>query len=182
MKVRQLTLCIAIFLLSCATVSLSRQRVAANGAEAGGLPAGATRCDLSLPLQIDLIPIETVPPGQTTRFQVDVQSGLDPDRISNMWVEYEYPGQAGKAPEMAADRREVRRSGHTRLEFGLVIPGTESYRIRARVMVLLNDGHLISQTATRWINADARAPEDMIGRIMNPDGSGIRVYQGLTVR
>jgi Flp pilus assembly protein CpaB len=63
------------------------------------------------------------------------------------------------------------------------VPDESRYAIRARLIVHLTNGKTISQTAIRWIDLGAEdPPEGMIGRIVNPDGTAIRVYQGETVR
>jgi hypothetical protein len=56
-------------------------------------------------------------------------------------------------------------------------------RIRARYVVELKNGSRIAQTAVRWVNlGDEDVPEGMIWRIQNPDGTGVRVYRGVTTK
>jgi hypothetical protein len=75
------------------------------------------------------------------------------------------------------------KSGRSHLEFGVIVPDESRYSIHARLIVRLTNGKTISQTAVRWIDLGAEdPPEGMIGRIVDPDGAAIRVYQGVTVR
>ena len=84
---------------------------------------------------------------------------------------------AGREPQGLA------KSGRSRLEFAVTVPDESRYSIRARLIVRLTNGKTISQTAVRWIDLGAEdPPEGMIGRIVDSDGVGIRVYQGITVR
>jgi hypothetical protein len=146
------------------------------------LPQGATRCDLSVPIQIKLVQLEEVRAGLPARFQVEIESDLDPDLVRDMRVEYDIPEKVRRVANAASAPQHLSRAGHSRLELGVIIPDQDRYRLRARLFVRLKDGRTISQTAVRWINSDKQPPEGMIGRIPLPDGSGIRVYRGVTIR
>lgn len=146
------------------------------------LPPGATRCDLSVPVQIKLVLLDDSRAGLPARFQVEVESDLDPDLVREMWVEYDIPEKVRRVPNAASAPQRLNRAGHSRLEFGVIVPDQDRYRIRARLFVRFADGRTISQTAFRWINSDKRPPEGMIGRIPRPDGTGIRVYRGVSIR
>ena len=167
---------LTIFILACALSSLFARLRAEDR------PPGATHCDLSIPIQIELVPVEEPQVGRPAQFQVHIESALDPDLVKNLWVEYDLPQGVRRIPSAAGTRQELRRSGHSRLDLGVIIPDDAPRRIRARLVVQLNDGRTISQTATKWINPDTRPPEGMTGRIANPDGTAIRIYQGVTVR
>ncbi len=144
-------------------------------------PPGATHCDIALPVHIELVPTNSPETGRTANFQVRIESALDPDIVESTWVEYEVPPGAGRTgspvgPGMLA------KSGRTSLELRVTPPDRLPYAVRARVVVQFVDGSTISQTATRWINLrENDIPEGMIGRVANPDGTAIRIYQG-TVR
>ena len=65
----------------------------------------------------------------------------------------------------------------------LVFPREDRYEIRARLVLELADGKTIAQTAVRYVELGAaRPPEGMIGRIVDSNGNGVRVYQGVAVR
>jgi len=146
------------------------------------LPAGATRCDLSVPIQIKMVQLDDARAGLPARFQVEIESDLDPDLVRDIWVEYDFPEKVRSVANAASAPQHLNRAGHSRLELGVIVPDQDRYRLRARLFVRLTDGRTISQTAVRWINSDKRPPEGMIGRIPRPDGSGIRVYRGVTTR
>lgn len=145
-------------------------------------PAQATHCDLSIPLQISLTPLNEPGVGGTARFAVSTESGIDPDLVKRMWVEYELPERMRPNRAYLEDREIPRMARESRHELGVLVPDQGRYPIRARLMVELVDGKTISKTATRWINLGNSAPEGMLGRMVDPDGTGIRVYQGVTVR
>ncbi|HYK89647.1 MAG TPA: hypothetical protein VE398_12800 [Acidobacteriota bacterium] len=148
----------------------------------GPRPANATPCALTVPIRISLTPLNEPGAGGTARFSVSVESGVDPDLVRRMWIEYEIPERMRRGRESPANRELPRTAAKNRDEFNVGIPDQGRYAIRARLMVELTDGNTISRTATRWINLGNTAPDGMIGRITDPDGTGIRVYQGDTER
>ncbi len=142
-----------------------------------------TQCDPSLPIRIELIPENQPLVGQTARFRLEVDSDLDPDLVLDMRVEYETPPRLQMRADLSNDPQTLAKSGRSRLRLGVIVPDEARYSIRARLIVRLMDGKTISQTAVRWIDLGAEdPPEGMIGRIVDPDGTGIRIYQGTTVR
>jgi hypothetical protein len=179
---------IALAVLTAAAVDSLQIREEARGQEKiparyAGLPEGATHCDPSLPIFIELNLLGKIAVGQAVRFEVKVESVLDPDLIKTTWVEYEVPKRIRRIANLADRQQLLERSGKGRAELGLVVPDETRYQIRARFVVQLIDGRTITQTAVRWIDlGDEDPPEGMIGRIISPDGTGIRVYNGATVR
>lgn len=168
------------FLLAAALFSVGPCLEARNGSST---PAGATQCDPSLPIRIELVPENEPRPGQTARFRVEVESLLDPDQVRDMRIEYRTSDRLRL--RTLADGRDAapRRSGRTDLGIEVVVPDESRYSVRARLIVEFTDGRTIAQTAVRWIDlGEEDPPEGMAGRIVDPDGTGIRVYQGMTVR
>lgn len=145
-------------------------------------PAEATQCGLSIPLQISLTLLNELSVGSTASFAVSIESGIDPDLVSKMWVEYEVPERMRRDREYLENREIPRTARTNRQQLAVIIPDKGRYQIRARLVVELVDGKTISKTATQWINLGNSPPEGMVGRIVDPDGTGIRVYQGVTVR
>jgi hypothetical protein len=145
-------------------------------------PAQATPCDLSIPLQISLTLLNEPGVGSTARFAASIESGIDPDLVKQMWVEYEVPERMRQSREYLENREIPRMARTSRQELAVVVPDKGRYQIRARLMVELVNGKTISKTATQWINLGNSPPEGLVGRIVDPDGTGIRVYQGVTVR
>lgn len=147
------------------------------------LPAEATRCDISIPITIRMEPLNQPEVGKAARFQVMVDSKIDPDLVEEMRVEYEMPERVRLAPGSNSSPALLARSGKSRLELAAIVPDQARYSIRARVIVNLRNGKTISQTAVQWIDLGSEdAPEGMIGRIVDPDGTGIRVYEGRVVK
>jgi hypothetical protein len=96
-----------------------------------------------------------------------------------------FPVDCVKGPraELLDTRDVIRRDRRGESRMALIIPDGARYQIRARIVVELRNGKTISQTAVRWIDlGEEDPPEGMLRRIVDPDGSGIRVYQGTTVR
>ncbi len=120
--------------------------------------------------------------GGTAGFSVDIRSGIDPDRVKRMWTEYEIPARLRLKQGYSEIREIPRLARENRDELRVGVPETGRYAIRARLVVEFADGTTISKTATRWINLGNAPPEGMTGRIVDPDGNGIRVYQGVTER
>jgi hypothetical protein len=143
--------------------------------------ATRTQCDPLIPLKVELVSLGEPSPGGLLQFQVDVQSGLDSDQIKSSHVEYEMPPALRHS--LASERDLPLLQGKARARIGVIIPDRQAYEIRARVVLELRNGATISQTAVRWVNAgpDYR-PDSMSGRIILPDGTGIRVYRGVTTR
>ena len=151
--------------------------------ESEALPATATRCDASIPIQIELTPLNQPSVGRPTRFRVSVMSSLDPDLVRDLQVIYELPARVRTIPQTRDASRVLQRSGQTDLELGILLPDEARYPVRARLVVHLANGRTISQTAVNWVGVSGEdRPEGMIGRIVDPDGTGIRVYRGETVR
>jgi hypothetical protein len=145
--------------------------------------ARRTHCDLSLPIRVELVPLSEPRVRQAARFRVEVESDLDPDLVQDARVEYELPDRVRMLDDARREPQGLAKSGPSRLEFAVIVPDESRYSIRARLIVRLTNGRTISQTAVRWIDLGAEdPPEGMIGRIVDPDGVGIRVYQGVTVR
>ena len=146
-----------------------------------GLPPGATRCEPSLPISVEILPLNQPAMGRPTRFGITVLSNLDPDLIQDMQLLYEVPArlrmtlQAGTAPQA------LHKSGRTDLELAVMLPDRDRYPVRARLVVRLADGKTLSRTAAYWVGiSEEDRPEGMIGRVVDPDGTGIRVYRGET--
>lgn len=149
---------------------------------AAPLPPGATHCDILLPIRIELVPLNSPEPGKTANFQVQVESSLDPDIVGRSWVEYEIPPAVRRSGSPVGPGL-LAKSGASVLDLAVEAPDRLPYAIRARLVVELTSGITISRTATRWINLREDAvPEGMIRRVVDPDGTGIRIYQGVTVR
>jgi hypothetical protein len=145
------------------------------------LPADATHCGPSLPINIELMPQNDVAAGNPVSFDVRIESRLDPDLVKDTWVEYEIPPRVRQMP--SASRSRLARSGRSLLALNVAPDDRAPHPIRARLVVQLADGQTISRTATRWINlTEDYRPDGMVGRIVDYDGTGIRVYQGATVR
>jgi hypothetical protein len=146
------------------------------------LPPSATHCDILLPIRIEIVPLNSPELGKTANFQVHVESSLDPDIVSWTWVEYEIPPAVRRSGSPVGPGL-LAKSGASVLDLAVEAPDRLPYAIRARVVVELTNGITISRTATRWINLREDAvPEGMIRRVVDPNGTGIRIYQGVTVR
>jgi hypothetical protein len=186
MNTKRFMLVLGGILLACALVSTSLQVEAQTGRLKKGsssLPPDATRCDISLPITVEMVPLNEPQVGQAARFEVLVNSRIDPDLGEEIRVEYELPERVRFAPGISSAPALLARSGRSRLELGAVVPDQARYPIRARVIVQLTNGKTVSQTAVRWIDLGSEdPPEGMIKRIVDPDGTGIRVYQGRTVK
>ncbi len=141
-------------------------------------PPHAARCDLSAPVEIELIPVDTFQVGRTARFQVRIESQIDPSLVQRMWVEYEIPERL-RAASGLSNRLEVLKSrGTQKYEYRVAVPDRKRYEVRARLKVQFVDGTTMGRTAVRFVDVGRNPPEGMVGRITNPDGTGIRVYQG----
>ena len=186
MNTKRLMLVLSGILLACTLVSTSLRVEAQTGRLAKGnhaVPPGATRCDISLPITVEMVPLNEPKVGQAARFEVLVNSRIDPDLVEDIRVEYELPQRVRFAPGVSSAPALLARSGRSRLELGAIVPDQARYRIQARVIVQLTNGKTVSQTAVRWIDLGQEdPPEGMIGRIVDPDGTGIRVYQGQAVK
>jgi hypothetical protein len=141
-----------------------------------------THCEPALPIQVKLVPLDSPAVGRTTRFQVVIDSRLDPDFVREIRMEYELPPQVRRPIAFLEKPEVLRKSGHSRLELGLIIPDESCYEIRARVIVILASGRTISQSAVHWVDlGEEDAPEGLIKRLLDKDGTGIRVYRGVRV-
>jgi len=151
--------------------------------QGGYLPPDATRCDPDIPISIELIPLNQPAVGRSTQFRVRVDSSLDPDRVRDIRLIYDIPERVRATTPAGVSSQVLRKSGRTETDLAVVLPDQARYPIRARVVVRLADGKVLSQTAVNWAGvASGDAPAGMIGRIVRPDGSGIRVYRGETVK
>lgn len=157
----------------------------------GSPPAGATRCNPSIPIRVELVPLNVPRVGEVARLEVRVESRLDPDLIREMRVEYELSPslrvESGDFEPGLGDARgprfriAARRS--SRLELGLRIPDEARHHLRARLVVELAGGQTMARTADHWIDlGDEDPPEAYLGRIEGPEGVGIRVYRGAPVK
>lgn len=185
MKTKRLLVIVGCAALACVS-AISLRVEAQTGFTVRGnssLPPDATRCDVSLPITVEMVPLNEPEVGQAAKFQVLVDSKIDPDLVESIRVEYELPDGIRLAPGTSSAPAALARSGKSRLELGAIIPDQARYALRARLIVQLTNGKSISQTAVRWIDLGPEdQPEGMIGRIVNPDGTGIRVYQGQAVK
>jgi hypothetical protein len=186
MTIRRLAAIAGIYLVVSAVSAFSPRIEAQNrlreDPRLAGLPPQATRCDISLPIHIEMTPLNQPEVGKVARFRVDVESFLDPDLIQSSWVEYELPERVQRSADTLEAREILGRSRTVRAQLGVIVPNQQRYEIRARLVVRLTNGQTIAQTAVRHINLGNVPPEGMIGRIVDPDGNGIQVYQGVTVR
>jgi hypothetical protein len=130
-----------------------------------------------------MLPLNSPSAGESARFQVVVESTLDPDVVKRSWIEYSVR-RRGMLPRESVEQREgLGRGREDRFEIGVPIADTTRHEIRARYVVELKSGNRIAQTAIRWVDlGDEDAADGMIGRIENADGTGVRVYRGVTVK
>jgi len=137
----------------------------------------------SLPIEIKWITVDKPVVGHPARFQLEVESRLDPDLIPReVRIEYDLPPRLLRPAALQEESVEIKKSGRNRLELGLIIPDEARYEIRARVILTLRNGKRLSQTAVQWVDLGSKdPPPGMIDRIENRDGSGIRVYRGVSV-
>jgi hypothetical protein len=187
MTLRRLAAIAAVILAVSAGSAFSPRIAAQNRPERDsripGLTPYATRCDISLPLQVELTPLNQPEVGKIARFRVDAQVFLDPDLIESSWVEYDLPARVQRSADTSDARGILSRTGRTgRAQLGVIVPNNQRYEIRARLFVRLINGRTLTQTAVRQINLGNVPPEGMIGRMTDPDGNEIQVYQGVTVR
>ncbi len=187
MNTRRFAVIVLTLLAALSTGSLSfkakAQARTSIPARYADLPPGATRCDPSLPIWVDLSPLNQPEAGQSARFEVKVESILDPDMIRNSWVEYEIPSRVRRMASAVGRHSVLNRSGRGRAEMEVIVPDESRYEIRAHLVVELATGQVLRQTAVRWIDlGEEDPPAGMIGRITNPDGTEARVYRGITVR
>jgi hypothetical protein len=187
MNTRRLAAIASALLISLSMGSLSFKARAQAGpsfpARYADLPPGATRCDPSLPIWIDLSLLNVPAVGESARFEVQAETILDPDLIKNSWVEYEVPSRVRRMASAEGRHSVMNRSGRGRAQMEVVVPDEARYEIRAHLVVELLTGQVLRQTAVRWIDlGEEDPPEGMIGRITRPDGTGIRIYRGATVR
>jgi len=187
MTVRRLTAIGAVLFAVSAGGALSPRIAAQNRSpedpRISSLPPSATRCDISLPIRVELTPLNQPEEGKVARFSVDAEFLLDPDLIESSWVEYDLPARVRRSADTSDARGILGRARRTgRAELGVIVPNRQRYEIRARLLVRLTTGQTLAQTAVRQINIGNVPPEGMIGRIVDPDGNEIQVYQGVTVR
>ncbi len=142
-----------------------------------------TRCDPALPFSVALVPLDRPEAGRNVRLQLRIDSSLDPDRIRSARIEYEIPARFRNPGTLIEDPRIPLRRGTTRAQFALRVPDEARHELRARLVISLEGGREISQTASCWIDAgEPDPPAGMIGRVPDRDGAGVRIYQGVTAR
>jgi len=147
-----------------------------------GLPPGVIRCEPSLPVSIEITPLNQPAEGRLTRFGITVISNLDPDLVQDMQLLYEIPAGLRMALPASTAPQALYKSGRTDLELGVMLPDRARYPIRVRLVVRLANGKTLSQTAARWVGISQEdRPAGMIGRVVDADGTGIRVYRGETI-
>ncbi len=169
-------------LLTIMVLCLQWGRAGAPGPSTGVDPA-ETRCDPSLPIHVELDPVGQPEVGRSLRFLVSVRSDLDPDLVRSARVEYEPPGIWSRTPDLLERREVTRLRNRIRREISITIPDASRREILARFVVNLNNGRTISRAASFWIDpGDPDPPAGMIGRIIDRDGTGIRIYRGTTSR
>jgi hypothetical protein len=171
-----------VSVVSAFSPRIEAQNVRKEDPRFAGLPPHATRCDISLPIHIELTPLNQPEAGKIARFRVDAESFIDPDLIESSWVEYDLPERVQRSADTLDARGILGRSRTGRAQLGVIVPNRQRYEVRARLVVRLTNGQTIAQTAVRQINIGNAPPEGMIGRIVDPDGNEIHVYQGVTVR
>ncbi len=182
------TLSFAGVLLSICGMSPSSPRIGVPNPHDGAPPRAvatpfeATRCDLTIPIRIALVPLNQPRVGQPALFRVEADSSIDPDLVVNSWVEYELPPRIQRSARAAGTRELLGRSRSGRAQLDVIVPDVQRYEIRARYVVQLTNGRTIGQTAVRHINIGNIPPEGMVGRLVDSDGNGIRVFRGATAR
>jgi len=183
MKTNAIRGCTVAALLTLAVVVYSGHGQSQSGTPAAPIPPQASRCDLTIPISVEMLPLNSPSVGESARFQVVVESTLDPDLVRRSWIEYSVR-RRGLLPRENVEQREgLGRGREDRFEIGVPVADTSRHEIRARYVVELRDGSRIAQTAVRWIDlGDEDAPDGMIGRIQNADGTGVRVYRGTTAK
>ncbi len=145
-------------------------------------PPRMSRCDISIPLRIEMIPLNEPRVGQVARFRIEAGFSLDPDLVRNSWIEYELPERLQQARQGPATRNVLGNSRAGRAELGVVVPDARRYEIRARYVVQLTNGRTIGRTVVRQINPENLPPEGMIGRVEDSKGHTIRLYRGVEAR
>lgn len=166
-----------------AVFAFAASRTAPENVAGQALPPGATRCDLSVPLSVELIPADVPRAGGRAHFVVTTDSKLDPDLVRASWVEYSVNRRVERPADAAGRRNLTAAQGRTRSEFDVPILDQTPHEVRARYVVQLVDGRTIAQTAIRWVDlGEPDLPEGMIARIEDRDGTGIRIYRGRTER
>ncbi len=186
MRIRRLAAIVGVLLplsaVNALTPRMEAQDRLREDPRLAGLPPNATRCNLSIPIHIEMVSLNEARVGQVAQYRVEVESFLDPDLVQSSWVEYELPDRVRRASNSPASREVLGkvRSGSTQL--AVIVPDAQRYEIRARYVVRLTDGQTISQTAVRHINIGNLPPEGMIDRIVDSDGNGIQVYRGVAVK
>ena len=183
MRIWRLTSIPAVLLLAGAVSSrISAQNRLDPPHPSHARPPMATRCDLSIPVHIEMAPLNDPQAGQVAQFRIDVGFSLDPDLVRSSWVEYDLPEGMRRVGGDFAVRKIMGQARTGRAQLEVVVPDARRYEIRARYVVQLTNGRTIAQTAVRHINIGNVPPEGMTGRVVDTVGNGIRVYRGLSVR
>lgn len=179
-------------LFACAVASTAfadRTGTSAGGIRPTAAPTDATRCDASIPIGVEIVPLNDPRVGDVARYEVRVESSLDPDLIREMRVEYQLSsrlevesGDLEPGPRDArVPRSRIAGKRSSRLELGLRVPDEARHQVRARLIVELVGGQTMAQTADQWIDLGDEDPQEgYLGRIEGPEGAGIRVYRGAT--
>jgi hypothetical protein len=166
---------LAFFLLFFASVAGSQENA--------NRPLSVTRCDADIPLRIELIPLTQPRVGRRLQLDVEIESAIDPDLVRSSRIEYEIPRRLSQTAEHIESRDVLRGSRRGRSQVRLTIPDETRFAVRATIVVELVNGSTLSRTSTQWIDlGKPDPPEGMLRRIVDPAGSGIRVYKGTPVR
>lgn len=181
-RVRLAGLLLPILALSSLTPRTQAQNTLAGAGKCARESQWITPCDVSLPIRVELAPLNEARPGQTTEFRVDVQSSLDPDLVRSSWIEYELPPRLRRTGSLLENREQLGRAATGHSTLSVIVPDGQRYEVRARYVVQLTDGRTIAQTAVRHINLGNQPPEGMTERIIDSRGRGILVFRGVAVR
>ncbi len=173
----------AVLLLVCLPThhTRSQSRVESQPSAAAG-PKQTTRCDVSVPLHLEVVPLNQPAVGQAARFQIEVGNSLDPDLIRSSWIEYELPERVQRAGRNLQNRDILGKTTAGRAQLAVIVSDDQRYEIRARYVIQLTNGRTIARTAVREINIGDVPPPAVLGRIHDSGGNGIRVYRGATTR
>ena len=175
MRIAALTL-LLLSVLAAQPTGLNAEK--ADTPDQGSLPPDATRCGVSVPIGIELVPLDELQVGQTARFEARIDSDIDPALVRRMWVDYEFSDKLRAASGFSTRHEILNKKGRQLRQIAFVIPDRQRHRIRARVKVELVDGSMMARTAVRYVDLGNNPPDGMIGRLVDPDGTVIRIYAG----
>jgi hypothetical protein len=147
-----------------------------------GLPAGPILCEPSLPVEIKWFVRENPVVGRPASFQVVVESHYDPDLVREIQVAYDLPSNWPRPAALPEKPTRIDKTGRHHLDLVLIVPDEDRYQLRARVILTLRNGERLSTTAVHSVDLGTEdPPARMLGRIENRDGTGIRVYRGVSL-